>query len=125
MALLWTRNRLRESQVQRLPAVEVMIFISQRLVTVTSSVMLLAGVLLIVDQPAILSIGGLLHVKIFLGVLLVAGSHVSLAKMKKSRAALLEGRVDGKSERYLDLTTWIIPALTFVVMFLGVMVTHG
>jgi len=125
MALLWTRGRLGDAQSHRLSAIEVMIFIGQRLATVASSVLLLAGVLLIIDQPSVLYMGALLHVKIVAGVLLVAGSHLTHLKAKKARTALLEGRKDAVSEKYLDITTWVIPALAFIVMFLGVMISHG
>jgi uncharacterized membrane protein len=125
MALLWTRGRLAADSTIRQAYLDAVVFLSQRLATVAGSILLLAGILMLVDQPAMLKSGPLFHIKMTLGVLVVGASHVAHAKAKRLRAAMSEERVDARSERLMDLATWFVPALAFVVLFLGVFVAHG
>lgn len=125
MALLWTRGRLAPDPERRYAYVDAVVFISQRLSTIAGSILLLAGILMLVYQPAILGTGILFHIKMALGILVVGASHLAHVKAKRLRRALSEERVDTKAERFMELATWIVPALAFVVLFLGIMISHG
>ena len=125
VAILWVRGRLVEDPVRRLAFLEAVVLISRRLEIVAGSILLLAGTLMLVVHPALFRIGPLFHIKITLGVLVVAVSHMASARMKRLYAAISEGREEPRAERFMDRSTWIGPALAFVVLFLGVLIAHG
>ncbi|MFB0516070.1 MAG: hypothetical protein ACETWG_05635 [Candidatus Neomarinimicrobiota bacterium] len=125
IAFLWIRSRQLNDPAARLPYIDAAVSISQRLTTMAGSILLLVGILMIINWPGVLGYGVLFYIKISIGVLLVAVSHIAHAMAKRARDALAAGRTDARAERFVDLTVRIGPAIAFIIVFLGVMVSHG
>ena len=124
LAILWKRSRTVDD-AQRLPLVEGMVTISQKVTVMAGSFLLLVGILMLISRPALLSAGPLLYVKIILGIIMVGMSHAAHGKIKKIRAALAESEVDTGSEKFWGMITKVMPVLAIVTLFLGFWLTHG
>ena len=124
LAILWKRSRTVDD-AQRLPLVEGMVTISQKVTVMAGSFLLLVGILMLISRPALLSTGPLLYVKIILGIIMVGMSHAAHGKIKKIRAALAESEVDTGSEKFWGMITKVMPVLAIVTLFLGFWLTHG
>jgi uncharacterized membrane protein len=125
MALLWARGRGARSPQERAPFVEGTLAISRRLTTLTASLLLLVGILMIIDMPGLLYEGPLIHIKITIGVILVGVSHVVHFRLKKAYAALHQEEPEAGADRFLDLATALVPAVAFITIFLGIIQSHG
>ncbi|MCH7858799.1 MAG: hypothetical protein IID14_03755 [Candidatus Marinimicrobia bacterium] len=124
LAILWKLSRTVDT-TQRLPLVEGIAAISQKVTVMAGSFLLLVGILMLISRPALLSAGALWYVKIILGLMLVGLSHAAHGKIKKIRAALDENEVDTGSEKFWDMITKVMPVLAIVTLFLGFWLTHG
>ena len=124
LAILWKRSRTVDD-AQRLPLVEGMVTISQKVTVMAGSFLLLVGILMLISRPALLSAGVLWYVKIILGIIMVGMSHAAHGKIKKIRAALAESEVDTGSEKFWGMITKVMPVLAIVTLFLGFWLTHG
>ncbi|MFQ6030211.1 MAG: hypothetical protein ACE5Q6_22280 [Dehalococcoidia bacterium] len=124
LGILWSRNR-QGTPEERLPDVEAMLAISKRFGVLASSLVLLVGILMLINQPAMLGWGALFYLKIILGFVMIGFTHVAHARLIRLQSALAGGTASPSGEKMMDLTRWLLPVLGVIVIILGVWHGHA
>ena len=102
-----------------------MLDISRKVTVMAGSFLVLVGILMIMDRPALMTYGLLFYLKLVLGLIIVGLGHVGHGKLKKIQAAASVGEVDTVSEKTWDIMSKLMPALALTTILLGVWLVHG
>ena len=92
---------------------------------IAGSLAVLAGLAMILVRPQILTVGGLFHTKLLLGVTAVGLSHMVTGRLKRLQNTMDSGSSQEPNNQLTHRLAAVVLALAVITIFLGIRIAHG